>query len=278
MGSQKQSGKAFEYAVLQALHSCIGKRGSAILESAATKVAFVDFEGLTKERQEGNMRAAANASSLLLKFEPHLVLARDRKCTVSIALQSDQAGAAGDVRDILLSVPELNWEIGISAKHQHEALKHSRLSNEIDFGKKWFRMPCSKEYFDAIRPIFERLNELRSLRRAWSQVENKASNVYTPLLLAFQKEVISLDRANPGVVAPALVSYLIGQKDFYKVMKLRKETKVQVYNFDGTLNCSAQNLHPEIRLEKLKLPTRIVELDFRRGESESSGTTLDMIL
>jgi hypothetical protein len=34
---------------------------------------------------------------------------------------------------------------------------------------------------------------------------------------------------------------------------------------------------PRIKLDKLKLPTRIVELALRQGEAESSGTTLDMI-
>ncbi len=50
-----------------------------------------------------------------------------------------------------------------------------------------------------------------------------------------------------------------------------------MFNFNGALNAPVQNRLPEIRLEKLKLPSRVVELDFHRGEVETSSTTLDMI-
>jgi hypothetical protein len=196
---------------------------------------------------------------------------------MNLSIQSDQAGASGDVRDLLISVPSRNWEIGISAKHQHEALKHSRLSNHIDFGNKWLGVTCSDDYFNAIRPVFERLNHLKLRGLAWSQLENKTSDFYVPIPAAFQKEIMALEKLHPNLVAPGLISYLIGYKDFYKVVKLKRQTKVQVFNFNGTLNSPTPGLEPKINLDKLKLPTRIVELDFRRGESEVSSTTLDMI-
>lgn len=277
MGFQKQSGKAFEYATLQALRICLGKNNSVIIENPATKVASEDFETLSDERQQENLQAGAAAASLLLKFEPHLCLACQGKYAVNITLQSDQAGALGDVRDLLISIPELNWEIGISAKHQHEALKHSRLSNHIDFGEKWFGIPCSKDYFDVIGPVFDRLKELRSRRLSWSQLPDKNIKIYTPILLAFQNELLSLDKQHPRAIARGLVSYLIGHKDFYKVVKLKRQTKVQVFNFNETLNKSIHGIQPDVRLEKLRLPSRIVEIDFRQGELEASSTTLDMI-
>src|ERR1700722_6125906 len=146
MGSQKQSGKAFEYAMLLAFQKCLGQNNGIIDESTATKAASADFETLAGERQQDNLQAGAAAAALILKFEPHLLLASQGRYAVNLALQSDQKGATGDVRDLLLSIPERNWEIGISAKHQHEALKHSRLSNQIDFGHKWLGIPCSKDY------------------------------------------------------------------------------------------------------------------------------------
>lgn len=277
MGTQKQTGKAFEYAVLQALRASVGLSNSLIIESAATKVAAADFESIGTDRQQENLRAGAAAASLLQQFEPHLVLAQQGKLVLQIALQSDQAGATGDVRDLLLSTPSENWEIGISAKHQHEALKHSRLSKQLDFGEKWFSIPCSSEYFDAIRPVFEQLKQFQSQGLAWSELSNKNTEIYAPILRAFQNELLALEKSHAGVVARGLVSYLIGHKDFYKVVKLKKQTKVQVFNFNGTLNAPAQHAQPDIRLDKLKLPSRVVELDFRRSDSETSTTTLDMI-
>ena len=54
---------------------------------------------------------------------------------------------------------EVEWEVGLSVKHNHDAAKHSRLSHRLDFGKEWFGSPCSQEYWNAVTPIFDRLKE-----------------------------------------------------------------------------------------------------------------------
>ena len=56
------------------------------------------------------------------------------KKAVSITLQDDKEGMAGDVRDVVVNLLD-GGHIGISAKNRHEAVKHSRLSDRIDFGK-----------------------------------------------------------------------------------------------------------------------------------------------
>lgn len=57
MGSQKQSGKAFEYAMLQALCLCVGDGNHNVIESAATKVAAKDFDSLSGAQQQENVQA-----------------------------------------------------------------------------------------------------------------------------------------------------------------------------------------------------------------------------
>lgn len=277
MGIQKQSGKAFEYAVLLAFRTAIGEQNCKVIQNAAQSVAAEDFELLSKSQQHENVQAGAAAADLLLQSEPHLIHVNRGKYTLNISLQSDRAGSFGDVRDILLTIPQLDWEIGLSAKHQHEALKHSRLSKQIDFGKKWIGLPCSQDYFAAISPVFDQLKTLRTERKEWSQLPNKYTDFYSPILLAFQKELQIMEAKHPGAVAPGLVSYLIGHEDFYKIIKLKRQTKVQVFNFNGMLNSPCASLKPMIRLEKLKLPTRIVEVEFRKGDVNTSSTTLDMI-
>ncbi len=276
-GIQKQSGKAFEYAMLKALQNCISEPYCRIVEDLPVMSARKDYEIQTKERQRENLLAGAAASSQLIKFEPKLLKAQQGKAAISISLQTDKAGISGDVRDILITCPELDWEIGISAKHHHEALKHSRLSNQIDFGTKWFNIPCASVYFESIEPVFSILNAYKSAGRLWSELKEKDKEIYLPILKAFKSEILRLDKTNPGIVAPRLVSYLIGVNDFYKVVKLKGKTKIQVFNFNGTLNLPVQSVQPEIKLEKLKLPTRIVEIDFRKIEFATSSTTLDMI-
>ncbi|MBA3993942.1 MAG: HaeIII family restriction endonuclease [Cyanobacteria bacterium DS2.3.42] len=276
MVSQKQSGKAFEFAMVQALQEKLGKSCNPI-ESKALAGAATDFSLQEKTRQKEDLLAASAAVGVLFQSEPYLHSALQGDLQLEMSLQLDRAGAAGDVRDLVLRHPETGWEIGISAKHQHEALKHSRLSNQIDFGFKWFGLPCTPDYFSEIAPVFEHLYLCKARGIAWSQIDDKEASIYVPILKAFQREVMNLDRLNPGVVARGLASYLIGVFDFYKVVKLKNETKVQVFNFNGTLNQPVKGIQSKAKLEKLKLPTRIVELDFRRKDNLASNTTLDMI-
>lgn len=247
-----------------------------VAESKALSIASADFSLQDEVRQKEDLLAAAAAVGMLLQSEPHLLLVLQRTLDLEVSLQPDKAGAAGDVRDLIL-IADSGWEIGISAKHQHEALKHSRLSNQIDFGLKWFGLPCTSDYFAEIAPTFEQLNDYKGQNMAWSQIKDKETSVYVPVLKAFQRELLNLDSRNPGVVARGLVSYLIGLFDFYKIVKLKNEIKIQVFNFNGSLNLPARKIQPKTKLEKLKLPSRIVEIDFRKRENDISNTTLDLI-
>lgn len=105
-------------------------------------------------------------------------------------------GIAGDVRDILCIRRQNQWEIGISCKHNHSAVKHSRLSPTIDFGKSWFDIPCSQEYFNNINPLFEELRRMSERKMLWRELENKEERFYIPLLTAFVKELMRLDNEN----------------------------------------------------------------------------------
>ncbi len=67
-----------------------------------------------------------------------------------------------------------------------------------------------------------------------------------------------------------LVEYLIGNQDFYKVIKGRNTVEIQAYNLHGTLNQSFGNIKPKARIQKLKLPTRLIEIVF----AKDSETTL----
>lgn len=77
------------------------------------------------------------------------------KDILQLEIVSDKKGQTGDVRDVLAIRSLQKWEIGISAKNNHRAVKHPRLSNDIDFGQKWLGFPCSVEYFKEVKPIFD---------------------------------------------------------------------------------------------------------------------------
>lgn len=65
---------------------------------------------------------------------------------LELKIQSDGKGKEGDVdvRDVLIIRRGIEWEIGLSVKHNHFAVKYSRMSKNLDFGSKWYGIECSK--------------------------------------------------------------------------------------------------------------------------------------
>ena len=59
--------------------------------------------------------------------------------------------------DVLIIRRSIEWEIGISVKHNHSALKHSRIYPHIDCGSEWMGVPCSPKYFENINKVFDKL-------------------------------------------------------------------------------------------------------------------------
>lgn len=165
-----------------------------------------------------------------------------------------------------------DWEIGISAKNNHRAVKHSRLSQNIDFGEKWLGLPCSAEYFSEIKPVFGKLSKIRDKDKTtkWNVFENKHRAVYKPILQAFKKELIRLNQENSTIVPRKLVVYLIGNEDFYKIIRGKNNVEIQAYNLHGTLNQSFEGRKPKAKIPKVKLPDRLIELTPKKN----STTTL----
>jgi hypothetical protein len=125
-GSQTQNGKAFEYALAKAFEQITR---AVLTENEACIRARVCFESQNPKRQSLLERAGAE---MALFLQAH---ASNTLTSTPSSLQEDAAGISGDVRDIIISVQ--NGEIGISAKVNHAAVKHSRLSgiskNSISF-------------------------------------------------------------------------------------------------------------------------------------------------
>ncbi len=223
------------------------------------------FDSFVEQEQDTFRITASAAINFLIDIEPRLSNGISNEDTLVLEIVSDQAGIAGDVRDILIIRSLQKWEIGISAKNNHRAVKHSRLSLNIDFGEKWLDVPCSQNYFDEIKPIFDMLSDIKSKNKStkWTSIKNMHQVVYLPILNAFRKELLRLDNENPNIVAENLVQYLIGNEDFYKVIKGKKKVEVQAYNLNGTLNLPFERKNPKAKIPKLKLPSRLIEVAYQ---------------
>jgi hypothetical protein len=278
VASQTINGKAFEYALLVEFFQRLSlKTKVSIVENLPYKTALKCFLSFSEKEQSFYSLVASFAVNFLLDIEPKLANGINENDVLQLEILSDKKGQTGDVRDVLAIRLIQQWEIGVSAKNNHRAVKHSRLSKDIDFGLKWLGIPCSLEYFDSVRPIFDNLASLRAKSKAkqkWETLGDYHTSVYVPVLNAFSKELLRLDAENPGSVAQKLVEYLIGNKDFYKVIKGNKKVEIQAYNLHGTLNLPFNNIKPKIKVPKLKLPNRLIEVTYQ----DNSNTTLIVTL
>ncbi|GAA6789000.1 hypothetical protein HpBT0247_14220 [Helicobacter pylori] len=232
------------------------------------------YESLEKSLQERYLESAKQGVLLLLDCEPLLseVIGSSQN-GITLSLQKDKLGEIGDVRDILIYFDR--FCIGLSIKHNHDALKHSRLSKDLDFGEKWLGVGVSQNYKDTIKPLFERLENAKKESMLWRDFPNKEQEIYAPLLQAFKKEVLRIDEDKKNKVPQKMVEYLLGKYDFYKAILLEREqkTKLEAYHFHNTLNRSVKN-KPKRIIPLSKLPTRMIYFDFK----PKSFNTLELVL
>ena len=274
VASQTINGKAFEYALLKEFLERLKTLTTvSVVENDPYKTALKCFLSFNEKEKSHYLLVASFAVNFLLDIEPRLSNGISDKDILQLEIVSDSEGQIGDVRDVLAIRSLQKWEIGISAKNNHRAVKHSRLSNDIDFGQKWLGFPCSVEYFKEVKPVFDNLANLRTASKAtqkWVTLGDYHTSVYVPILDAFKKELLRLDTENSGVIAEKLIEYLIGNQDFYKVIKGRNRVEIQAYNLHGTLNLPFKNIKPKAKVPRLKLPNRLIEVVYQ----ENSKTTL----
>ena len=274
ISTQTINGKAFEYALLnEFLERLKVVTSVTVIESEPFKTALKCFVSFDEKEQSHYKLVASFAVNFLLDIEPRLANGINENDVLQLEIVADKAGQTGDVRDVLAIRSLQKWEIGISAKNNHRAVKHSRLSNDIDFGQKWLGFPCSVEYFEEINPVFSNLAKLRTASKAtqkWDTLGDYHTSVYIPVLDAFRTELLRLDKENPGIVAERLVEYLIGNQDFYKVIKGKNKVEIQAYNLHGTLNLPFENIKPKAKIQRLKLPNRLIEVVYQDNSLRTS--------
>ena len=264
-------GKAYEYACILALIDKVEQfREIEIGENNSVIIARQRYESVDDDMRTDMLLSAKAGIEAIINMEPRIT--EDGKDLLTVTLQPDTAATKkGDIRDVLIIRRSIKWEIGISVKHNHSALKHSRISPHIDFGKDWMGVPCSHNYFDNINKVFKKLEKAKTENKKWSEIRNKEDDAYIPLLQAFMDEFTSLQKSHN--VTSKLVKYLIGSngRDYYKLIHHNNHTATIVpFNLYGTLNLSAANQKPQIEIPPINLPNRIIELSFK----EKSKTTI----
>lgn len=275
--TQTRNGKGFEYACLKAIKAActeltvkIDERDSPALNSAKNC-----FESLETQEQRKFCIAAQAPIPFLMDCEPNLNDADDPSL-LSIGLQSDSEGQAGDVRDVLLyrvdpKKQTRNWECGISCKHNHDATKHPRINFKPPvkdlFATSWApSFTMQQEYFGACEEVYELCKTDIEQGELWTNVFSEdeiASCVYKPINRGLMHSIDSLKTDSQFVYE--FFTYCMGTRDFYKIIMQDKDnlTRLTVFNFSKTLGAPSKNIKKgRFKLNALPFPKRIISVAY----------------
>ena len=271
------NGKAFEYMCFNALRTKLQMEGKdvAVVEDKAFSNAVNAYGRCFQEEQTQLFEAAFTATKLLIPLEPRL-LGGSGTLVMRIASDSVAIGADGDVRDVLCIRSEDDWEIGISCKHNHEALRHPRITEGKDFGTDWVGTRCSREFMETISPITDSLREYGETETPWRTIDNKQDRYYVTILQAYLNEIQRMCAADSSI-PEKLLSYFFGSRDFYKViMKASARTTTIIgFNMHGTLNASCGKTKAMTKVPVIKMPTKLYDASFKSGSKTTIILTFD---
>lgn len=276
--SQTVNGKAFEYACLRSLlaHAKALDKDVSIEASKAFTTAEKAFSAVG-DNAKSEMMAAANAAvKLIVPLEPKL-MGGSGTLLLTIAADAAAIGVDGDVRDVLcVRADDEEWAIGISCKHNHEGLRHPRITEGKDFGADWIGVHCSREFMNEITPIINSLIENGKNEILWSQIDQKWDRYYVPILTAYLKEIRRMCNEN-STVPEKLLSYFFGANDFYKVIMKSgsRTTTVEGFNMHGTLNAACGKTKAMTKVSVIKMPTRLLDAAFKAGTKTTIILTFD---
>lgn len=256
-------GRAYEYICLHSLQNAISAiRKSQIIHNSSYEAAEHAWNTLSVAEKALYTLSAKSTIDTIFALEPNIV--EEDNDTLNLYIQSDEHGKKADVRDIIIERKDIVWEIGLSIKHNHMAVKHSRLAKTLDFWEKWYGINCSEEYWNAVKPTFDFLETEKAKGTYFRDLNSKEDDVYVPLLEAFMQEVKK--QVEDSADTPRkLVEYLLSKYDFYKVISIdnKRITTIQSFNMYGSLNQSSKTQKPSLEVPAMELPTSLLYMGFK---------------
>lgn len=256
-------GRAYEFICLHSLQDAISPiRPSKIIINSSYEAAKNAWNTLSEAEKILYKLSSKSTIDTIFALEPNII-EKDNDI-LNLYIQTDSHGEVADVRDIIIQRKDIVWEIGLSIKHNHMAVKHSRLAKSLDFGEKWYRVKCSQEYWNDVKPIFDFLEEGKEKGLCFRDLKSKKDDIYVPLLNAFMKEV-KKQVENNNSIPRRLVEYLLSKYDFYKVISIdnKRVTTIQSFNMYGTLNLPSRNIAPALKVPIINLPKTLLYIGFK---------------
>lgn len=270
--ASNNQGRAYEFICLMSLNEAINHiRPAKIVYNSSYDAAEYAWNTLSENEQYLYALSAKSTIDTIFSMEPNII--EKGNDILNLFIQNDKHGEDADVRDIIIERKDICWAIGLSIKHNHMAVKHSRIAKNLDFGSKWYGIACSETYWNDVKPIFTFLEIEKNRGTFFRELSSKEDLVYLPLLNAFIKEVSNQVGRN-NQVPRKMVEYLLSKYDFYKIISIdsKRITTIQSFNMYGTLNLPSRQQSPAIKVPVINLPTTLLHIGFK----PNSKTTVYM--
>ncbi len=256
-------GRGYEYIFLISLYHAIREiRPVELLRNSSYEAAERAWQSLSQPQQALYALSSRSTIETLFALEPNMI--EPTADVLQLYIQADNKGEEADVRDVVIARKNIIWEVGVNLKHNHRAVKHSRLGRGLYFGQRWYGIPCSSEYWTEVKPLFDFLEKCKEEGLYFRDMASKEDMVYVPLLNAFIKEVEKQVKHCPSV-PHRLVAYLLSRYDFYKVVSIDRQriTTIQSFNMFGTLNRPSHTKKPDLHVPITDLPSSLLYIGFK---------------
>ncbi|MDR2360957.1 MAG: HaeIII family restriction endonuclease [Oscillospiraceae bacterium] len=263
-------GSAYEFAFLTALEAEISPiRSVSVEKNGSYYAAQYKWNTLSAEEKKVYERSAVGGVRTLCKAEP--LLTEDDGILI-LKFQEDKKDDDGDVRDLLISRGGTEWEIGLSISRSRLVAKRGLVSKTLDFGKRWFGLPCSLDYWNEIASAFKTLKAAKAANMKWVEIPQmeREDNIYIPFLAAFAKEFQRLYKRHGSLFPQRIIAYMLGRYAFYKVNRIDEDQTTQLvsFNFNGELNQAGKS-KPALSVPAVPLPTQIIHLRFKPDSTDT---------
>ena len=270
-GKQNKNGNAFEFALANCLACAVGvevkpRELKALSADKTADKARDDFFEQPPEFRRWLAKAAEAAISHIVKLEGKALAKAGEK---NVQMLPDSAGQEGDPRDIIL--PVNGRTIAVSAKLNNDTMKNPRLQfGSPNFADAWgLGANVSSAYRGAVSDVAKRVERARKSGAVnWRDISELHGDIYVPLLLAFRDEMLRLmgDESKSASVCRAFARYMVGERDYYKVMAYDGEdlVVVQGYNFNRKMPCPRPPF-PKFLISAALLRTTTLVLTFDGG-------------
>ena len=122
--SSNDLGRAYEYAWITTLLETLAPiRKTGIVCNSSLDANERAWNTISQEKRDLFTISSNAAVDAVLELEPRME--EENGDTLLLEFQKDEAGESGDVRDIVIRRDDIEWEVGLSIKHNHAAVKHS---------------------------------------------------------------------------------------------------------------------------------------------------------